>query len=155
MWSHYADGHRGICLEFDTSCDLFDKVYEVSYSDEYPAMNPIELVLTKDPDSIDREALKPLLTKYKCWEYEKEWRAFHKEPRTLFTYPVDALKAVYFGVAVDTADIEIVCLILMGQNENIRFYRGFKSKTKYELYFSEFTYTSYRDTIYRDRDTHR
>jgi hypothetical protein len=88
-----------------------------------------------------------LLTKYKCWEYEKEWRAVHQEPRKLYTYPVDALKAVYFGIAVNKADIEIICLILQGQNEDTKFFKCEKSKKDYEISFSEFKYTPYKNTI--------
>ncbi len=145
MWSHYAQGHRGICLEFDTSCEPFDKVFDVSYSKEYPKLNPIDLVLNNS--SFDRNSLSPLLTKYECWKYEEEWRAFHKEPNKIYTYPVDALKAVYFGIATEMTDIEIVCLILLGQSPKIKFNRASKSKAKYEVNFSEFTYTPYRDTI--------
>jgi hypothetical protein len=40
MWSHYADGHKGFCLEFDTQkCKLLsEKLFPVTYSDEYPIM---------------------------------------------------------------------------------------------------------------------
>lgn len=147
MWSHYANGHRGICLEFDTSCDLFDRVFKVTYSHDYPKLNPIELILNNRNLEFDNYALQPLLTKYKCWEYEKEWRAFHQESRKLYTYPVDALKAVYFGIDVNKTDIEIICLILQGQNENTKFFKCEKSKKDYEISFSEFTYTPYKDTI--------
>jgi hypothetical protein len=30
MWSHYADNHRGICLEFDTGNPLFSEAMEVA-----------------------------------------------------------------------------------------------------------------------------
>src|SRR5579863_2139262 len=36
MWSHYADDHRGVCLEFSTSVQLFATAREVQYAREYP-----------------------------------------------------------------------------------------------------------------------
>lgn len=141
MWAHYASGHTGMCLEFDTSQDPFDKSLPVTYSNEFPQINPINILLRDEESLLSKEALKPLLTKYECWKYEEEWRLFHKEPRKLYVYPVKALKAVYFGTAVNFADLEIVCLILQGQNSDIQFFRANKSKTNYKLEFEQFTYT--------------
>ena len=44
MWSHYADSHKGICLEFDTeknelTPNVFDKIYQVEYTKSYPKIN--------------------------------------------------------------------------------------------------------------------
>lgn len=147
LWSHYANGHRGICLEFDTSSPLFEKIFNVTYSDDYPKFNPIEVILNKERFSSDRSLFAPLLAKFTCWEYEREWRAFHQEPNKLYTYPVEALKAVYFGISAETTDIEIVCLILLGQSKNIEFYRGKKGNTSFEVDFEKFTYTPHIDTI--------
>jgi hypothetical protein len=71
LWSHYADGHKGICLEFDTSVPLFAKVKEVKYSQKFPSIDPIKM-LFGSKDEISEEWLKPICTKYECWNYEKE-----------------------------------------------------------------------------------
>ena len=39
MWSHYADNHKGICLEFDTSIRLFGTAREVDYRETYPLLS--------------------------------------------------------------------------------------------------------------------
>jgi len=36
-----------------------------------------------------------------------------------------------------------VCLVLAGQNENVRFYKGSRSTSEFRVLFEEFTYTSY------------
>ena len=141
LWSHYADGHKGICLEFDTSFDPFPKAMKVNYSYNFPLISPMRLL--DESDEFDDETMKPLLTKYECWDYEREWRLFHHEPNKPYGYPVDALKAVYFGSAVHETDVEIVCLILQGQSKNIKFYKAFKDNSSYCLRFEEFTYTPY------------
>lgn len=142
LWSHYADGHKGICLEFDTSVPLFDKVKEVEYSQKFPSINPIKM-LFGSKDEISEEWLKPICTKYECWNYEKEWRVFHEKPNIEFGYSVEALISVYFGLSVNFTDLEIVCLTLLGQSKDIKFYKAHKDKSTYALSFEEFTYTPY------------
>jgi len=141
MLSHYADGHKGICLEFDTSFDPFPKAMKVNYSNNFPLISPMRLF--DESDEFDDEIMKPLLTKYKCWCYEHEWRLFHHEPNKPYVYPVEALKAVYFGLSAHETDIEIVSLILLGQSKDIKFYKAFKDLSSYSLRFEEFTYTPY------------
>lgn len=65
MWSHYADNHRGICLEFSKDNALIEKARPVRYRKTYPewtpttaADGPLDLVLTKSSD----------------WAYEREFR---------------------------------------------------------------------------------
>src|SRR5262249_53331053 len=38
LWSHYADSHRGLCLEFDVAgySEVFPRLHAVKYQDEYP-----------------------------------------------------------------------------------------------------------------------
>ena len=38
LWSHYADSHRGLCLEFDVAgySEVFPRLHAVKYADEYP-----------------------------------------------------------------------------------------------------------------------
>ncbi len=145
MWSHYAGGHKGICLKLDTSFELFSKIDKVNYSDDFPLIPIMRLI--DNNDKFDNEILKPLYRKSKRWEYEKEWRIFHVEPNKLYGYGVDALKSVFFGLEVDEADIEIVCLILQGQSNRVMFYRAHKDKSSYSLNFEEFPYTPYIKTI--------
>ncbi len=141
LWSHYADGHKGICLEFNTSFPMFSKLKDVKYSLDFPLINPIKMMYGSK-DEIIEEVNKPLFTKYKSWCYEKEWRLFHEEPNKEYGYG-EALKSVYFGLSVNRTDLEIVCLILQGQSKNIKFYEAIKDKSKYSISFEEFTYTPY------------
>lgn len=59
MWGHYAEGHRGFCLEFDTSLEkMFQLAKQVCCSNRFPAIDHaavisgrlervLDLVLTK------------------------------------------------------------------------------------------------------------
>lgn len=141
MWSHYADGHKGFCLEFNTSFDPFQKARKVDYSYNFPSIDPKRLV--GENQASGDGILSPLFTKYKCWNYENEWRIFHREPNKPYGYEVDALNAVYFGSAADDTDIEIVCLLLQGQSKKIKFYKARKNISTYSLHFDEFLYKPY------------
>jgi len=103
MWSHYADGHKGLCLEFDTNYIPFDdvsKVHHVKYRNAYPVISPVAF-LTEPIES-----LTPLITKSEEWCYENEWRIILQQPeRTEFIYDPKALTAIYFGCSMLKEDI--------------------------------------------------
>ena len=67
MWSHYANSHYGICLEFDCNVPSFRNALEVSYAVERPCLN---LYTDSQNPALD----KSMLTKAAHWSYEKEWR---------------------------------------------------------------------------------
>lgn len=140
MWSHYTDGHKGICLEFDSQ--PFDKAFQVKYSNDYPVVNPYKLVFNDKLNEINshklnRDFLKPLLTKYKCWSYEEEWRIFHQESYKNYSYKPESLKAIYFGIKTEKTDMKIISLIAYNQNKNIKFFKAKKNPSIYKIDFEE------------------
>src|ERR1700690_3587064 len=97
MWSHYADGHRGLCLEFDTIYLPFNdpqKLKKVIYSNDRPVLNPVEFLIK------DRIEITPLITKSKKWKYEKEWRLITRNGNTAIEYNSRALTGIYFGCSM-------------------------------------------------------
>ena len=108
MWGHYADSHRGFCLEYNfqevlkkCSCDCNDRrgcnnfmlnfsIAPVIYNDiRFDATTYLSTVLqdylckvSQIPMELYHEDTliisKCLLTKSKDWEYEKEWRLFSR-----------------------------------------------------------------------------
>ena len=84
MWSHYADSHKGICIEYEKP-DLPDFV-EVKYDYNRPKIRISRLVsyisaqtiLDEDYNNLDSEVIDemmmPFVAKAKDWEYEQEIR---------------------------------------------------------------------------------
>ena len=87
MWSHYANKHTGICVEYDFS-KLFTTVptsllLPVTYSDKRPLL-PIERIVQMDGDcpktdnskmhELLPDLLRALTVKSSIWDYEREWR---------------------------------------------------------------------------------
>jgi hypothetical protein len=72
MWSHYADKHRGVCLEFEVLNDLFFTALQVQYAEVYPRFSMTSF-------SGDEQQIAPLITKSNSWGYEKEFRLISDE----------------------------------------------------------------------------
>ena len=66
MWSHYANNHRGICLEFDASQAVIGGAFQVAYREELPALD----ILASSNEAV----FQVFLTKSLDWSYEKEYR---------------------------------------------------------------------------------
>lgn len=88
MWGHYADSHKGFCIEYDlttlpASCTLRRNLYPVIYSSELHDLTRWASQLVSSPrDRFNPSALLlPMLSKYCDWKYEEEWRFVLTEPR--------------------------------------------------------------------------
>jgi len=139
MWSHYASSGKGFCLEFDTKKEPFQKLFPVEYKDKPPYLDLVEMV-----SSEKIYLLKKLLcVKSLDWTYEKEWRCFHNEINKAYGYDSNALTGVYFGSEIEREFLEIICLILQGQNPNVKFYEGLKSEDSFNVGFKDFNYIPY------------
>jgi hypothetical protein len=139
MWSHYGGKYKGFCLEFDTSHQPFGKALKVKYSTEMPHIDPTTLLLIDDFDSV----MDLFSTKSMSWSYEKEWRVMHEEAGMAYHYPTECLTGIYFGPEISSEALEIICLVLQGQNPHVRFWKGRRSQTEFKVEFEEFAYTPF------------
>lgn len=139
MWSHYSSSGKGFCLEFDTKKEPFQKLFPVEYVDTLPFLDSVEMINSTEPYLLR----KSLCLKSSDWAYEKEWRCFHNETNKSYVYEPSALTGVYFGSEIEREFLEIICLILQGQNPNVKFYRGLKTEDSFNLQFKEFNYRPY------------
>lgn len=111
LWSHYAGGHKGICLGFDVKAD---EVEEVKYADE---LLTVRLDGEQEPLSIPDD-LQDLLfvTKFRHWEYENEVRRFvplseAKQEGELYFWPFEdgmRLREVILGPLCPRSELEPV-----------------------------------------------
>ena len=97
FWAHYANSHKGFCVEFNLEKMATGGIYKVKYQNDYPTVSY--------PPPEDDTMLSPVLIKSKVWEYENEFRsiiypkapAFLPETITGIKLNNDSIKAVYFG----------------------------------------------------------
>ena len=133
MWSHYTDGHRGFCLEFDTRYLPFSKAIPVKYSKTLPSI--------EGKDLSDEILMGLAITKAKGWSYEDEWRIFLDKGDKEYVIDFNALTGVIFGCAMPKIHREVISLILHGSPT--RLYEMEKSETKFEVGFYEIKYTPF------------
>jgi hypothetical protein len=102
MWSHYANGHRGLCLGFASSDNdlFFGRALPVVYSAARPVFDP------RDDDF--RASEKVVLTKSEHWSYEREWRITETRGKGSYVFPSETLRTVIFGCRATEADKEKV-----------------------------------------------
>lgn len=76
MWSHYADYHRGICVEYEVNdiLKLMTSKFMLSIKDGEAIILPCFYHGEKDYDTIEKQSLKGVFFKHDAWAYEKEYR---------------------------------------------------------------------------------
>ncbi|EGR0541746.1 DUF2971 domain-containing protein [Vibrio cholerae] len=114
MWSHYADNHKGICIELERNENNAlgnpDETNKVKYTQSYPSLSSKVLL---DSDQFNSSLKRVLYTKSKQWEYEKEWRTFKPQGGKVYPLP-GKIKSVTFGARSSQMDIEIVKKLIAG-----------------------------------------
>lgn len=69
MWAHYADNHKGFCIEYDVDMEKAVGLFEVEYSSKPPTPSPTEFIFSPE------ETFSRIVTTKRIeWHYEKEWR---------------------------------------------------------------------------------
>ncbi len=82
MWSHYANGHKGFCIEYDLTAipdsPLFSTLFPVIYSDERVSLleqciefNTLKMLTDQSFWKVFKYGL---LMKSIDWKYQNEWR---------------------------------------------------------------------------------
>ncbi len=137
MWGHYADGHHGFCLEFDTSYEPFLKAFPVTYSDTFPTLNPVDILVRR----MYIHLLKNSTTKASEWSYEKEWRIFHEEGDKEYFVDVKALTGIYFGCRMPKVHKEVIALVLRGSPTQL--YEMKRSEEEFKVSFEAVEYMPY------------
>jgi hypothetical protein len=137
MWTHYADQHRGCCLEFDVR-HLFlsggvGPLLPVLYTDERFDVTAYYSAIAAGGGN-NWSALFASCRKTKDWSYEKEWRLVF-----LFPYTGEPAK---FGMPLKSITIGLRTpqdhrrrLTEIAQKLNIPLYQTFSSTTNSELLF--------------------
>ncbi|QKW96816.1 MULTISPECIES: DUF2971 domain-containing protein [unclassified Agrobacterium] len=71
LWGHYADKHKGICLQFRCAADDWERI---DYRKERPTLSTFEKDSLSKLSSEDLRRLSKM--KFDQWQYEKEYRKF-------------------------------------------------------------------------------
>ena len=127
MWSHYADSHRGICLEFDGMSRLMALAQRVTYSEERVPINPYQ-------DSEMAMVDKAILTKSMHWSYEEEWRLIrYKEGPGVVQFRPHNLTGIILGASANHETVEMVRSWVRRRPSPVNLYCASVSNKRFEL----------------------
>ncbi|GGE82152.1 DUF2971 domain-containing protein [Massilia psychrophila] len=131
MWSHYADSHRGICLEFDGYYEFFANALEVQYQPSRPTINPFKQTRTEMMNAA-------LLSKSEHWKYEEEWRAIqYNGGPGVYRFPPKALTGIILGAQISEPDRAKLHGWVTQRTDSLRLYQSTPSKTTFSLHVEE------------------
>lgn len=135
FWAHYADSHRGFCVEYDATKLPISYAFKVHYSMKYPEV--------KYPAPSDARGLKPLLIKSKEWAYEEEFRTIfvpeaYRQPKndgTSLILSGNDMKNVYFGAFMEETHKKLLLELLNQGPFNPGVWQTKLSQSAFELQF--------------------
>ena len=135
MWSHYAESHKGICLEFNNKRepDLKKLKKFIPVNVQYKSKLP-NIYSQADFESNDWLWIKSILFKY-----EGEVRIIRKvknaNPSSSFSFPKKYLTKIIFGVNTSEKTIQLIKDILLNQYEldNIDFEKMYVDVKSWQL----------------------
>lgn len=135
FWSHYADSHKGFCVDFDATKMPIASAFKVQYENVYPeAIYPIP---------IDETGYTPALVKSEIWKHEDEYRTiFVPEAEPNLTNDGKSLilrgnevKNVYLGSNIDEDKKELIIDLIKHGDFNPGIWTTSLDKSTFSLRF--------------------
>jgi hypothetical protein len=132
MWSHYADEHKGLCLEYDLHGSIIHDSKKVDYnsSRNLLASSIIDWVHNPSPFNQAEVESKYFYNKAKPWEYEEETRYIAKQGINSAPFH---LSGVYFGIRCERPVISSIVKLLNGAGREIEFHQIIIGNDSFEL----------------------
>ena len=135
MWSHYADYHKGICLEYDLkNCDddtyamLMPMIYQENLQSIRGDLKTSEYNYCK--------LFQTVLYKSKEWSYEREWRlikALNAPSTAKDFHSIPFLKHIYLGACIAN-DKSLSDIIKYAHSESIPISKMYRKDNDFSLY---------------------
>jgi hypothetical protein len=140
MFAHYADGGKGICIEYLTECLPFvENLKAVDYPLEYPTW---EYRIRSGSVEVDFDMLVRLhyYTKSPDWKYEKEWRIVRNTfdgDTGIHLYPERMLTGIIFGNQAGVEAKKLVMELVRNRPSAIGFKEVIGMKEDFSLEIQE------------------
>lgn len=129
MWSHYADHHKGFCIEYDCreGTRLNELALPVKYAETIPKISATDLVGERQSQAVDLL----WLTKSTVWAYEQEWRIMMQNGNKYYQTP-SKITSIIFGARMPVDDRVTIINILRGE-EGIAFKEAVLADSEFKL----------------------
>ena len=138
MWSHYANCHRGICLEFGFCKDVrvhdgfAARTWRVDYGTDFPVVNPYK--------TLEGERIRKMVCRKSChWGYEKEWRVIYAHPPGETgdheeRLPPALLEGVIMGARISKSSRQLVLALARNRPRPLRPLKVYQARLKQREY---------------------
>ena len=163
MWSHYANNHKGICVELNMAhvIKYLDGRYGTVVHNAGVEVQYKSIVEKPDyfKNRVGDYLNYQISTKGKDWEYEQEWRLYIINPSPMYmalpykpqkgvfedwkktrVYPVlggECFEAIYLGAMMSDEDKQSVIHLAKKLNKNIKVYKMDVNPDAFKLDVSE------------------
>lgn len=133
MWSHYADQHRGLCIEYNVTNHKCDRLSKVNYasSGDVAVSELFAWKLRGSDAARDRVHHAFFYAKAGQWRYEREWRDVSNSSGAVDS-PF-AITAVYFGLRCDYAVVTSVVKLFSNASVKVRFFEIYRESESFRL----------------------
>jgi Protein of unknown function (DUF2971) len=148
MWSHYANQHKGICVEFSgssmlSSTKILEVLHPVRYTEElfhFFSFFNLKIDVDQVPNvNFDGWPILAACHKSKEWRYEKEWRLVSVDPANrkvpkffLDSYGIKPSRII-LGHRIDRADQ--AAIQELAQKISVPVIKGELAKDRFEIKF--------------------
>jgi hypothetical protein len=141
MFSHYARGHKGLCLEFKyEEIPFFQDLDKVNYPkpEDYPKIRFFQ----NDPLAFNRNVELVHIhyyTKHEDWKYEREWRIIRQERYEdericeSIKFPEHILTGIIFGHFSSKSDQELIKELVKNREHRPKLMRAVKEERSFRL----------------------
>jgi len=138
FWAHYANSHKGFCVEYDAKILPISYSFKVKYVDEYPEI--------EYPAPDDKRALSPALMKSTAWSYEEEYRSIFipgaerqaKHDGSSLILNGSEMKNIYFGAKMTDDDKALIEDLVSKGPFTAKLWESNLSRTSFEIEFSPY-----------------
>lgn len=103
MWSHYANSHKGFCIEYDFNVECKERdellMLPVAYTKERTKL-PWSLAKLDETEMVKlmlTRTVQALLTKDDAWSYEREWRVIRSHIKSPENVKMPPVSCIYVG----------------------------------------------------------
>jgi len=134
MWAYYAEGHRGMCIEFQRLPENVlgsTATRPIHYTDAYPDVSFFDMF--EEPGVLSRTVMQ---TKSSEWKHEQEWRVFVTKGNVLHDLPGE-ITCVLFGLRTPEEHKREVAKMVSGQ-DRITLRQAIKRKGRFHIEFVEY-----------------
>lgn len=128
MWSHYANSHSGICIEYSLSASM----QSMRDANGYRLLQ--DVIYTNSKEKVDVgnqfsfDGQQALLYKSREWKYENEVRllSYNTDSKgDFYAIPMDeesSIRAIYFGINCPKSTEDAV-ISIFGEDTKVKFFR--------------------------------